>query len=154
VTQTRTHSLPSAESVARAISPRGWSEVEMEVREKTTLEAIRRERPTMIFYSFITPWWTHRPCDLGVKDSGLPCGPRGSILLQTDDVEGFLRAAEANPEHYGRHGLRSFIAAHNDNAIRSLEDPRPWEEKGWEPYNEALDRLDKRLAEKLERGET
>ena len=70
---------------------------------------------------------------------GLPCDPRGGVLFQTDDVEGFLRAAEANAPHYGRHGLRAFMAAHHLNRILSVREIRPWCSREWEDYNAAID---------------
>ena len=74
----------------------------------------------------------------------LPCDPRGSVLFQTDNVEGFLSAAESNAAHYGRHGLRAFMAAHHLNCVVSLEDLRSTSGRTWDEYNDALDRLDKR----------
>jgi hypothetical protein len=77
----------------------------------------------------------------------LPCDPRGSVLFQTDDVHGFLNKAAENPEHYGPHGLRAFMAAHHSNCVLSLADPRAWSDESWDAYNAALDRLDERKAE-------
>ncbi|MEA2175336.1 MAG: hypothetical protein QOD00_2928 [Blastocatellia bacterium] len=74
----------------------------------------------------------------------LPCDPRGSVLMETEDVQGFLNQAASNPEYYGKHGLRAFMAAHHSNSQKSLTDLRPWSEETWEAYNEALDRLDAR----------
>ena len=74
----------------------------------------------------------------------LPCDPRGSVLFETDNVQGFLDAAERNPEYYGRHELRAFMAAHHSNCQRALDDPRPWSAESWDEYNDALDRLDAR----------
>lgn len=61
-------------------------------------------------------------------------------------MEGFLRAAEANAERYGRHGLRAFLAAHHANAVVSLSDQRATCAEGWDAYNDALDRFDARSA--------
>jgi hypothetical protein len=72
----------------------------------------------------------------------LPCDPRGGMLFQTDDVEGFLNAAVQNATHYGKHELRAFMAAHHQNCILSLDNPRPWCAREWQSYNDALDRLD------------
>jgi hypothetical protein len=86
-----------------------------------------------------------------VHEHRLPCDPRGSVLFQTDDVQGFLNQAASNPEHYGKHGLRAFMAAHHSNCQRSVNDPRPWSAENWDEYNEALDRLDaiKKLKEPM-----
>lgn len=108
--------------------------------ENITLADVRAAKPKKIFYAANTCWWTHDPAHLGRKpDSGLPCDPRGSVLFETEDVEGFLQAAEAHPEHYGKHGLRAFLAAHHQNACLN---GRPWSAGSWDSYNSALDRLD------------
>lgn len=72
----------------------------------------------------------------------LPTDPRGGVLFETNDVEAFLKAAEDNSEHYGKHGLRAFMAAHHANCF--LNDAGDhWCDTDWEVYNDALDRLDK-----------
>lgn len=82
---------------------------------------------------------------------GLPCDPRGSVLFQTDNIEGFLMAAEDNADHYGKHGIRAFMAAHHSNCVISLTDLRPTSGREWQEYNDALDRLD---ACKIFKGES
>lgn len=72
----------------------------------------------------------------------LPCDPRGSVLFQTDKIEAFLQSAESNSRHYGRHGLRAFMAAHHDNCYVSFEDLRHTSGQEWSEYNDALDRID------------
>ncbi len=78
---------------------------------------------------------------------GLPCDPRGSVLMMTrrGDAEGFLKAAENSSVHYGKHGLRAFMAAHHSNCIESSTSLHPWSASGWQEYNEAIDRFDERL---------
>lgn len=112
------------------------------IRERITLQDVRNAKPEMIFYGALTPWWTHDRNDLCLLPSGIPCDPLGGVLMQTDKVEEFLEAAEKNPGHYGRHGLRAFMAAHNDNCVLSHQDPRPACFRSWEQYNDALDALD------------
>lgn len=109
--------------------------------EGITLAGVRAAKPDTIFYGAMTCWWTHDPVHLGrtADGHGLPCDPRGGVLFQTEDVEGFLRSAEENPDHYGRHGLRAFMAAHHLNCLYSEGDPRPWCMATWDEYNEALD---------------
>lgn len=116
----------------------------MEVIEKITIEEIRQAKPKTIYYAVHTCWWTHDPTHLSkTPDSyGLPCDPRGSVLMMTDDVEGFLKAAENSSFHYGKHGLRAFMASHHLNCIESLISMRPWCEPTWQEYNNAIDRLD------------
>lgn len=113
--------------------------------ERTTLQDVRKAIPSMIFYGANTPWWTHRASDLRRHpQSGIPCDPRGGVLFQTDNVIGFIESAVKNPEHYGRHGIRAFMAAHNDNCQVSETDTRKTCLDNWDQYNEALDRLDAR----------
>lgn len=114
----------------------------IKIVENITLTDIKATRPDMIFYGATTCWWTHDPSHLGTNAGGLPCDPRGGVLFQTEDVEGFLRAAEQNPGHYGRHGLRTFLAAHHLNCQRSEDDSKPWCMRTWDEYNQALDALD------------
>ena len=110
------------------------------IREKTTLEDIKAEKPKTIWYSVNTCWWTHRQNDLRVHpESGLPCDPRGGMLMMGPAGE-FIANAEANPEHYGKHGLDAFIAAHNDNCVVHLQfDHRPTCLATWDEYNKRLD---------------
>lgn len=112
--------------------------------EGITLAEVRVAKPDTIFYGAMTCWWTHDPTHLGrtVGEHGLPSDPRGGVLFQTEDVEGFLRCAEEDPGFYGRHGLRAFMAAHHLNCRRAEDDSRPWCMGTWDEYNEALDALD------------
>lgn len=123
----------------------------MEVIEYITLEDVRKAKPAMIFYGADTCWWTHNPAHLCIHPGiGIPCDPRGGVLYETDNVEGFLLAAEEQASHFGKHGIRAFMAAHNQNSVaglESLEDMRPTCSPDWQDYNDALDRLDKRKKE-------
>ena len=108
------------------------------IRQMTTIADIKAERPEYIWYAYHTCWWTHRESDLSRTRTGLPCDPRGSVLLYTYAHE-FLRMAEVNAAHYGRHGLDAFIAAHHDNCYLSEDEPRPWSLRSWDEYNDLLD---------------
>lgn len=120
-----------------------------------TLEEIkRRVRGTgFICYGGNTCWWAEhtfytRPIPNKPPDyPGLPCDPRGGMLLQvqtgsvapdgrTIDALEFIRKAEQNPSHYGRHGIKAFIAAYHGNV---LVDGKPWALRDWEDYNRLLD---------------
>ena len=117
-----------------------------------TIADVRAAKPETIYYGAQTCWWTHRAEDLQVLPegrigAGLPCDPRGGVLMQTDDVAGFLAADEAKAEHYGRHKLRAFEAAHHGNVLATR--PRgpfvtgvfgyPTCFRTWEAYNVLLD---------------
>ena len=108
--------------------------------ERTTLEAIKAESPGTIWWSVSTCWWTHRAedlCNWGDSPTGLPCDPRGGMLMM-GDASGFLANAEANPSFYGSHGLDAFIAAHNDNCVVSLADRRTACLRTWQEYKDLL----------------
>ena len=101
-----------------------------------TIEKILADKPEMIFYGANTCWWTHRAEDLRQVfptggPPGLPCDPLGGMLMQTDDIDGFLSSAQEKVEHYGKHGIDAFLAAHHSSGIGPF--------RGWEKYNEALD---------------
>ena len=111
------------------------------IKTVTTLESIRADNPTTIYYSMSTCWWTHKQSDVEtLLGSGLPCDPRGGVLMETD-AETFLLAAEGQPGFYGRHGLDAFMAAHNDNCVASSRraEQRPACMRTWEEYNSQLD---------------
>jgi hypothetical protein len=105
-----------------------------------TIQQVRDAKPEMIFYGVNTCWWTHDPKHLCThRTAGLPCDPRGGMLMQTDEVEKFLAAAEENAAHYGRHGLRAFEAAHHLNMRVGIRDNRSTCFREWEEYNAAID---------------
>jgi hypothetical protein len=109
----------------------------MKVVERVTLADVRAAQPEMIYYGAVTTWWTHDPKHLNTLEHGLPCDPRGGVLFQTDDVEGFLTAAEANAAHYGRHGLAAFVGAHALNCLTNSG--APWCTETFEEINHAID---------------
>lgn len=124
--------------------------------QRTTIADVRSARPSRIYYAMHTCWWAFRASDLyKLQSSGLPCDPRGSVLMmsQEGDFEGFLQAAEANPSHYGKHGLRAFEAALHGNV--TTRDGRPTSFRTWDAYNELLDRYDfeiQAIRKKIEAG--
>lgn len=80
---------------------------------EAVMEEIRRDRLQWIFYSVASPWWTHHlPTEYHTK-GGLPCDPRGAMLFETQrgDALKFIQLAIDNPDRYGKHGLRTFMAA-------------------------------------------
>ena len=110
------------------------------IRNQTTLEEIKLAAPGTIWYSVSTCWWTHRQTDLRRHPNhDLPCDPRGGMLMM-GPANDFLANAEANPSHYGQHGLDAFIAAHNDNCVVSHLDSRSTCLLSWQEYNDLLDR--------------
>ena len=109
------------------------------IRKQTPLEEIKAAAPETIWYSVNTCWWTHRQTDLRRSPNhDLPCDPQGGMLM-VGPANDFLAAAEANPDHYGKHGLDAFIAAHHDNCVVSPDDSRNTCMRTWQEYNDLLD---------------
>ncbi len=132
-----------------------------------TLDDVRAlvpsKQPKRVYYAARTCWWTVDAGDLyrmaevlppppagsqaaaalaTIRKSqssapSLPCDPRGSVLMMTDDVEGFLQAAIAAAPSgvYGAYGLAAFMAAYHGNV--SIEG-KPTSLASWEEYNELL----------------
>lgn len=108
-----------------------------------SLDEIRAAKPKMIFYGMGTCWWTHDSTHLCMKPgTSIPCDPRGGVLFQTDDIEGFLKSAEESATHYGKHGIRAFLAAHHVNCVVSAENPLSTCFAKWDDYNRILDKFD------------
>ena len=110
----------------------------MKILHEVTLDEVRASRPKMIYYGALTCWWATRLP--GYRKGSLPSDPRGGVLYQTDKVEGFLKAAEDNPSHYGRHGLRAFLAAFHGVVV--TDDGCPTCLRGWDEYSRLLDEKD------------
>ena len=114
----------------------------MHIVEKTTmpkLELRAKAHPEqLVCYAVHTCWWcilSDNPYSLP-PDHQLPCDPRGSVLMQ-GELGKFLEAAKANPDHYGKHGLKAFMAAYHGNLL--TDDGRPTSLERWAKYNEILD---------------
>jgi len=121
------------------------------IQQNVTLEQVRAANPKMIYYGAMSCWWTHDPDDLREASRlgklSLPSDPRGGVLFETDKPEDFLRSAEADVAHYGKHGLAAFMAAHHQNCIlvqakggKAMEAwGRRWCMPSWQEYNDAID---------------
>lgn len=99
---------------------------------KITIDDVRKAKPEKIYYSIFTKWWTHDPQH--VKND------LGDILIETHQVEDYLQEPEKNPDHYGRHGIEAFMAAHHLNCVHSEENPESWAFCAWDEYNDMIDR--------------
>lgn len=109
------------------------------LEQNISLEEIRASKPKTIFYGANTCWWTHDPSHLNTTTNGLPCDSRGGVLMQTNDVEGFLASAEENAEHYGPFGLTTFLASHHLNCSMKNDDGIvPWCFSQWSSYTAVL----------------
>lgn len=113
-------------------------------RTLTTIDELRARKPKMILYGANTAWWIadvdldrlNGKYDTG-GDQGIPCDPRGGVLFQTDDIDGFLTAALSDPTHYGPHGAEAFILAYHGNVLTDEGKATCFE--GWTTYSELLD---------------
>lgn len=106
-----------------------------------TIADVRQAAEPIIYYAVHTCWWSESCMhyQLKVMGRGLPCDPRGSVLMEAHDPAKFLGNAEENPAHYGRHGLRAFEAAlHGNVTVGGL----PTSFSSWEEYNQLLDEHD------------
>lgn len=97
----------------------------------------RAVRSSRLVYGSNTCWWKLGDPVYNHREARLPCGPRGEMLLETDKPVDFLKAAEANPSHYGKHGLDAFIAAYH--GFVTTDDGRPTSLDSWDAYNDLID---------------
>lgn len=124
------------------------------MKDQLTIEDIRAANPKTIFYGSRTAWWTHDPEDLhttkplpesfspkGAKNGfggGMPCGASGEMLYEMHEPEKWLKAAESKPGHFGKHGIKAFMASHAQNC-NGVFSPN------WNDYNNMLDGLNEAL---------
>jgi hypothetical protein len=102
------------------------------------LETIARHLPeTVICYAMSTCWWCCKDQLTPQDDAGIPCDPRGSVLMETT-LGFYLRDAKASPDHYGKHGLNAFVAGYDGNLLNDKGKPTSFET--WDEYNDLLDR--------------
>ena len=94
-----------------------------------------------LVYGFQTCWWKIGNPVYTHPDCSLPCGPRKEMLQETDNPLGFIEQAEKNPEHYGKHGLRAFVAAYHGNLVAPNRCPTSFD--SWNKYNDVIDEYDK-----------
>lgn len=92
------------------------------------------------------PWYSTGPSEMQiggrtVKSDGLPCDPRGGMLLQTEKSLDFIASAEENAEHYGKYGVRTFLLALHGCVI--TDDGRPTCFESWKEYEALIDALPK-----------
>ena len=123
--------------------------MEYKLNEKVSLKEIKtlaRESGYLVYATQTCYWKVNSPVHQYPPSvvPRLPCGPRGEMLLETDDPIGFIRAAEKNPAHYGRHGLRAFVAAYHGNV--TTEGGLPTSFESWDEYNKLIDSVTEETA--------
>ena len=67
----------------------------------------------------------------------IPMDPTGAPLMQISekkDIEGWVAASEAKPEHFGKHGVDAFMKSHHQNCDNNCF-------KEWAGYNEMIDNV-------------
>lgn len=113
----------------------------MRLTNNLSFEQIKQlaQRKHRLVYALQTCWWKlGDPCYTTSSEHGrLPCGPRGEMLLETDNPLAFIKAAEDNPEHYGRNGLDAFAAAYDGNLVTDTGAPTSF--NSWDDYNALID---------------
>lgn len=123
----------------------GEGERRLTLHEKVTLADLRelatRKPEARVVWSTRSCWWcvwdlTPTPY---AAEGGIPTDPFGAVLLECHDLAGFLDRAEADPDHYGKHGLTALMASYHGNLTTS--DGEPVAFTGWIGYNLAIARL-------------
>jgi len=119
----------------------------MKLQIKMTLDDIKAKASRLkgnadarLVYAVHSPWWNLCPpwlYTIGGKPRGIPCDPRGSVLLETGKFDEFIKSAEDNLSHYGRHGIQAFVAAYHGNV--TTDGGLPTSLDDWEAYNALLD---------------
>ena len=117
-------------------------------RIKARIRGLAGIEDAMIIYAVHTPWWCVTPPfppyrlpgtgGDSIEANGIPCDPRGSVLLQTGmDLMAFIEHAAAKPDHYGEHGMLTFAAAHHMNVM--TDDLQPTSLGSWKEYDALVD---------------
>lgn len=113
----------------------------------------------MIYYGTRTCWWGHASAHLGALPStrgyeefgGLPCDPRGGVLLQTDNWRSWLVKSRAGHDKDSpAFGIARFMAAHHLNAFN--ERGAHWAVPGWPAYEQALREGSPKIIARLRRS--
>lgn len=112
------------------------------IKKEITLEDARllASNAEMTYFGAVTPWWTFQDSHL-YRPTGVPTDPRGGVLYQNDKPLEFLTAAENDPSHYGKYGLRTFLLAYHGCVVVN-DGPKagyPTCLKDWDEYEELLD---------------
>jgi len=105
----------------------------------TDIELLARANNRLV-YAMNTCWWKIGDPIYSHPGSGLPCGPRGEVLLETDDPQGFLNAAKNSVAHYGDYGLGVLLIAYHGNIVVPSSG-YPTSLENWEQYAAALREL-------------
>jgi hypothetical protein len=105
------------------------------------IEKWARDTKRQVVLAVHTPWWSlwedeWLPYTIP-GSGGIPCDPRGSVLIQTNMAKAVQQARD-NPGHYGWHGLLAFAAAFHGNVVVKRTG-KPTSLKNWNEYNELLD---------------
>lgn len=117
--------------------------IDHEIDEFQAMELCEKK---MVFYGANTCWWTADPKDLHKHPTaGLPCDPRGGMLMQTKERDGmtFIKSALAVPEHYGKHGIRAFLLAYH-GCVKVKETGLATCFATWDEYNQLIDQAEAR----------
>lgn len=142
--------------------PRSLSAVRSRHHEMAAALGVTPAVNGRVYWAMHTCWWTASQRDLyKLPDEGLPCDPRGSMLME-GELETFLEKAGEDWSHYGPYGVVAFLAAHHGNVeawakgegiISRLDRLLPTSLEGWPAYTALLDGWREKLGKKIERAE-
>lgn len=115
----------------------------MKIAKEISLAKIKEmaAASSLLRYAMHTCWWgmEDAPWYKTSPTGGLPCDPRGSVLMQTEKPLDFIAQAEANPSHYGKYGLRTFLLSYH--GCVTTDDGRPTSLEKWAQYEALIDSL-------------
>jgi hypothetical protein len=83
------------------------------LEKNVTFEEVQQSGQPNIYYSALTPWWTHDPGDLDTTQ-GIPLDPSGAPLYM-GETGSFMRSCIMAGPNYGENGLNALMAAHHKN---------------------------------------
>jgi len=110
------------------------------ILNRITLDEVKAAKPETIFYGVMTPWWTHTPDHLGMlPPTGIPCDPRGGVLMQAEGDAFLKHVDDQRASVYGKYGHLAFMAAHHLNCVVSQDDLRSTCLDSWDEYNDAIE---------------
>lgn len=98
-----------------------------QILEQSPIVGVYGNPEPYAFYSGGCCWWTSFESDMGVikskmmvngkpVNSRIPCCPHCRSLLMQGSLKKFIDQAKADPSHYGRFGLLTFLKTHHRNS--------------------------------------
>ena len=109
----------------------------MKITNATTLDDLKALPPgSLVVWAIHTCWWNVPDLTSVWYKKEIPVDPRGSPLME-GELGRFLAYAESNPDHYGKFGLKTLMAAFHGNLLSDNDKPTSLE--SWEDYEKLLE---------------